>query len=107
MSLDVHLTLDGEEVYWANITHNLNQMADKAGIYEALWHPENIIGVKKAIDIIPIVEAGLHKLVSQPSYFKQFDAPNGWGTYKDFVPWVIDYLEALKNHPEADVYTST
>ncbi len=28
------------EVYSANITHNLGEMADKAGIYYALWRPE-------------------------------------------------------------------
>ena len=28
-----------EELFWANITHNLGKMADKAGIYEACWRP--------------------------------------------------------------------
>jgi hypothetical protein len=39
------------EVYSANITHNLGKMADEAGVYEALWRPEEI-GVKTAFDLI-------------------------------------------------------
>ena len=30
------------EVYSANITHNLNTMADEAGIYKHLWRPDEI-----------------------------------------------------------------
>lgn len=29
-------------LYDANITHNLNRMADEAGIYEHVWRPEEI-----------------------------------------------------------------
>ena len=63
MSLDVslyrkyHITYDGgkklEEredcVYDANITHNLGEMADKAGIYYALLRPKEIEKVKLKI----------------------------------------------------------
>lgn len=37
MSLDFYLTQDGKEVFHLNITHNLGQMADVAGIYKCLW----------------------------------------------------------------------
>ena len=53
MSLDVCLTRrrwisydagktyteENEEVFSANITNNLNKMANAAGIYDALWRP--------------------------------------------------------------------
>ena len=58
MSLDVHLTSltlvdktcphcgsryqEVEELFNANITHNLGEMARKAGIYHYLWRPEEI-----------------------------------------------------------------
>jgi hypothetical protein len=119
MSLDVHLnrkqylsydkgttyTEQYEEVYWANITHNLGEMADKAGIYKALWRPEEI-GAKYAKDIIETVEKGLADLKSRPEYFKQFNSPNGWGMYEHFVPFVEKYLEALKEYPEAEIHIS-
>lgn len=110
MSLDVYLideSLDQEdqEVYWANITHNLATMADHAGLYYALWRPEEIPATQSK-HIVNIVESGLKALKDKPEYFKQFNADNGWGLYKDFVPWVERYLEALKEYPEAIIETS-
>jgi signal transduction histidine kinase len=34
-------------LFVSNITHNLNIMADKAGIYQHLWRPEEI-GIKRS-----------------------------------------------------------
>ncbi len=56
-----------------------------------------------AKEIIEILEKGLKKLKSRPEYFKRFDSPNGWGTYKYFVPFVEKYLKACKEYPEAIV----
>jgi hypothetical protein len=80
-------------------------MAKEAGIYYALWRPEEK-GYKNAKDIIPILEDGLVKLKADPDYFKQFDAENGWGTYKHFVPVVKEYLEACKQYPSAEITVS-
>lgn len=139
MSLDVYLsrkrwisydegkthTEENEGVYSANITHNLGEMASKAGIYEALWRPHRLRseyavaegdyeaeyefedGVKiEASEIIPLLEKGLEDLKARPEYFKQFDSPNGWGLYVHFVPFVEKYLEACKEYPEAIVEVS-
>jgi hypothetical protein len=139
MSLDVYLlrerqisyddgtepTKETEILYDANITHNLNVMAEKAGIYEALWRPyqlkedynipegdnvgefnfeeENTVIAK---EIIPVIEKGLKDLKERPEYFEQFNSPNGWGMYHNFVPWVERYLEALKEYPKAKVEVS-
>lgn len=119
MSLDVslfrkyHISYDGgktleekeESVYDANITHNLGDMADKAGIYYALWQPEEI-GKSKAKDIIELLEKGLTDLKARPEYFEQFNSPNRWGMYENFVPFVEKYLEACKEYPETDIYVS-
>jgi hypothetical protein len=110
MSLDVYLEdptakYKTESLYWANITHNLGEMADKAGIYKALWRPEEI-GAKYAKDIIEVVEKGLADLKARPEYFEQFNSPNGWGMYEHFVPFVDKYLEALKEYPKAKIQVS-
>lgn len=106
MSLDVYLTaVRPTEVFSANITHNLNSMADAAGIYQACWRPEEI-GAKYASDIIPLLEKGLEDLKSRPEYFKQFNSPNGWGMYENFVPWVEKYLAACKENPDAEIQVS-
>ena len=139
MSLDVYLSRKmylsydkgvtyeekNDELFWANITHNLGKMADKAGIYEALWrpyylHPDcpkefsnhdeeyafEVAHPMLAKDIIQIVEKGYEDMKARPEYFKQFDSPNGWGLYIHFLPWVEKYLEACKTYPEAEISVS-
>ncbi len=106
MSLDFSLTrIQETEVFWKNITHNLGTMADKAGIYYALWRPEEK-GYKIASDIIPILEKGLADLKARPKYFEKFNASNGWGTYEHFVPWVEEVLEGCKEFPDAKISIS-
>lgn len=109
MSLDVYLTyqIDGNEieVYSANITHNLGKMANKAGIYEALWRPEEK-GWKKAGEIVPTLQKGLAKLKAYPALYKKYDAENGWGLYEHFVPFVEKYILACIKYPNAIIQVS-
>jgi len=95
-----HPCTDSVVVYSANITHNLNQMADKAGIYNAIWRPDRILA-QIANDIILPLQNGISELKQNPDYFKKFNARNNWGTYDDFVPWVEAYLQACINNPNA------
>jgi hypothetical protein len=97
--------LYGDELYSANITHNLNTMAEKADIYKALWRPDEI-GKEKAGELIELLEKGLSNLKTNPEYFKQFNSPNGWGMYEHFVPFVEKYLEACKLFPDATIEIS-
>ena len=106
MGLDVTLTkVMPTEIYSANITHNLNKMAEAAGIYEAVWRPEEH-GYTHAKDIIEILESGINKMKENPDYYKTFNAPNGWGTYGNFLPWLEKYLEACKKDPDAEIQVS-
>jgi hypothetical protein len=93
------------EVYSANITHNLNTMADKAGIYEALWRPEEINITKAAFLIVPL-RMGLERLKANPDEFKKYNPKNGWGTYEGLVQFVEKYLEACRNYPNAKIEVS-
>lgn len=111
MSLDVYLRTKpcehcgrSDEGYHANITHNLNKMADAAGIYGIVWHPEEN-GVTKAADLIDPLEAAIQDMKANPSKYREYDSPNGWGTYKHFVPWLEEYLEACRENPDAKVET--
>ena len=49
------------------------------------------------------IEEGLRLLKAEPERFKRFDSPNGWGTYKHFVPFVEKVLAACREYPDADV----
>ncbi len=138
MSLDVtlyrnyHISYDEgktlepkkEEVYSSNITHNLNRMADEAGLYEALWRPYMLKteidfgddysaeykfeeeNPSKAHELIAVIEKGLADLKAKPKHYEKFNSSNGWGMYEHFVPFVENYLNALKEFPDADVEVS-
>lgn len=107
MSLDFHLSAVREtEVFSRNITHNLNKMAAAAGIYQHLWHPEDI-GITKASELIEPLRAGLDRMKSDPAHFQTFDSPNGWGRYVHFVPFVEACLKACEENPDAAVHCST
>jgi hypothetical protein len=106
MSLDVHLTkVMPAEIYSDNITHNLNTMAGAAGLYEYLWRPDEF-NLTKAAQLIEPLTLGLARLKSDPTNFKKYDSPNGWGTYEHFVPFVEKYLAACIEHPDADISVS-
>ena len=100
-----HQRKTSETYYSANITHNLNKMAEAAGIYSALWRPDEI-KAEYAEDIIGVLETGLAKLKSDPKYYHQFDSPNGWGLYVHFVPFVEGILAACRAYPKAVIRVS-
>jgi hypothetical protein len=91
-----------DEVYSANITHNLNTMADAAGIYYHLWRPEEL-GITKASQLIEPLRTGLQLLQSDPERFKTYNPSNGWGSYEGLVSFVSKYLAACGQYPDADV----
>lgn len=100
-----HIHADAEEIYSANITHSLNRMADAAGFYRALWHPDEI-GISKAYQLTPFLTNGIVALESNPDLFKAFDGVNGWGTYEQFLPWLKTLLIACQENPNADLRVS-
>lgn len=109
MSLDfsLYVVVDGHEreLFEAGITHNLNKMAEAAGIYESLWRPDEI-NVTCARDIIDRLSLGLDKLKRDKEYYSKFNSPNGWGMYEHFVPFVENVLNACIKHPSALIHAS-
>ena len=106
MSLDVYLMNDsGVELYSRNITHNLGKMAQEAGIYKCLWRPEEI-GITHAKQMIDRLEKGVALLTTEKTRFEKFNSPNGWGMWEHFVPFCMDYLQACRDHPYAQVEVS-
>lgn len=106
MSLAVSLiATKPTRIYTANITHNLVPMAAAAGLYEALWRPEKI-GVAKALDLVPLLEAGLSKLRDAPDEFRKHNPSNGWGNYENLLTFVSEYLAACQANPDANIEVS-
>ena len=106
MSLDVYLReVRLTTIYDANITHNLNKMAEEAGIYKHLWRPEEI-DITKAQQLILPLREGLALLLSDPERFKKFDPENKWGDYSGLVDFVRSYLAACEENPDSEVSVS-
>lgn len=93
------------EVFWRNITHNVGRMAAEAGVYEALWRPDEK-GWTKAADLIPALRDGLAELQTFPDRYREFNPENGWGSYEGLVAFVAAYLGACETFPHADVRVS-
>jgi hypothetical protein len=107
MSLDITLINEprphcgnAPEPFSANITHNMTEMANAVGLYKPLWRPDEY-GIKTARDLIAPLEAGIEKL--KDTSYDRYNAENGWGTRKGFVPWLERLLDACKANPTATV----
>lgn len=118
MSLDVNLIIPAKSpcphcghqekeqwVFDANITHNLAGMAREAGIYYECWRPDEI-EITQASQLIEPLRAGIGLMKADPPRFEKHNNPNGWGLYKNFVPWLERYLAACEQYPEAHVSVS-
>jgi len=106
MSLDVNLfAVRTTSVFEYNITHNLNTMAEEAGIYKELWRPEEL-QITKAEQLIKPLTDGLALLIAEPERFKKLNPENGWGDYEGLVTFVSKYLEACNDYPDAEIEAS-
>ncbi|WP_315921098.1 hypothetical protein [Mesorhizobium sp. SP-1A] len=95
----------GGHLYEGNITHNLRDMADAAGIYKPLWRPDEV-GLRFARDLVAPLTKGLEVLRADPEHFKTFNPSNGWGNYEILVQFVEEYLLACKAFPSAEIEVS-
>lgn len=78
----------------ANITWNLRRMIEQATGLE--WVNEADNGL--CTQIMPAIYKGWAELKSNAAKYKQFEAPNGWGTVRDcaeFLFAIIKYWEQL------------
>lgn len=90
------------ELFHANITHNLGEMADAVDLYEPLWRPDEI-GITHARQLIEPLEIGLARLHSERDRLQAFNPVNGWGDYDGLVEFTSKYLIACRSFPDAEV----
>jgi hypothetical protein len=110
MSLDIALYFDetvtgGEQMYIGdgqNITHNLGNMWEAAGVYDALYESAG----QECGQFIPTLETGLADMKANPDKYKAFNAKNGWGLYEHAVPFLEKWIETCKKYPKAKIWVS-
>jgi hypothetical protein len=93
------------ELFSANITHNLTDMAEAVNLYDVLWRP-NENGFTWAHQIIDRLIFGIAELRSDPEKYSKYNASNGWGKYENFVPFCEKILAACQEHPKATIEVS-
>lgn len=84
MSYDISFKVkaEGVDAYFtvgecdANITWNVGEMIRKSTGLE--WKNEENNGL--CVDVIPHILKGYRELMNHPYKYKQYEAPNGWGT---------------------------
>jgi len=97
-----HVIETEEVVHEQNITHNLSTMASALGIYNHLWEPEEI-GIKTSDELIEPLRDAILFFEREPTYFRQFDSENGWGTCDQFYPWLKELLAACIEYPNCRI----
>lgn len=95
-----HTVEKSENLFQQNITHNLGEMAQHAGLYEYLWRPGDV-NIHRAADLIEPLQNGLYELESFPETYMKYNPSNGWGTYYNLVDFVKKYLSACCEFPGA------
>jgi hypothetical protein len=107
MSLDIYIECPRchQEMFSANITHNLTAMAEEAGIYGIVWRPEEN-GITQAGQFIEPLTKAIAEMKADPARFEKHNSPNGWGMFENFLPWLEELLAACKQRPEESVRAS-
>jgi hypothetical protein len=112
MSLDVDLMVtQPTSVYSGNITHNLGDMAQHVELsngltlYQVLWRPDEH-ELKFARDISDLLDEGWNILLVDPEKFKNYNPPNGWGSYDGLCNFVYKYRNACWDNPDAELRIS-
>lgn len=85
------------ELFEANITGNLHPMWELAGIEDVIYSKDTRI----ALDMIPLLEAGLQKMIDNPKEFVTLNPKNGWGSYDDAKSWLQKLIDACREYPKA------
>jgi hypothetical protein len=104
VSLDIALTHKGQTVWEGNITHNLGKMADRAGMYEAIWRPDEL--GYDAHDVLDDVRDGLHHMLTFREDHESLNPENGWGDYEALARFAFEYALALSKYPTAEIDVS-
>ena len=110
MSLDISLytsDTDGNEfeAWEKNITHNLTEMADKAGLYKVMWRPEEI-EVKNAKEAVPYLITGIKYMLDNKEALEKLNPENGWGSYEGLLNAATEYYQECKKRPSARIEVS-
>ena len=103
-------TIETDEFWHGNITHNLGRMAKEVQLaertkdgsfitlYDILWEGE--LTMKSKWLLVSLLSKAVHELDNKPTKYQMFNPENGWGTYEQLLQFTKDFLKAVINAPE-------
>ena len=81
---------------WISHSSNTGAMIKEVcGSYPSQWYG------KKCADMVPILEAAVNELRTNPDKYKQYEAGNGWGTVETTAGFLNNILKNCKAYPTA------
>lgn len=112
MSLDIDLRFEvdfggpnGPEtltVWESNITSNLIAMFEALEVRDLLWFKTGEIAGDSWKDL----DKAVRMLEAYPNRYREYNAPNGWGTVEDALRFLTEARDAFKHYPKATIYSS-
>ena len=107
MSYDISLKVkvEGIDKYvevadGGNITWNVRELIEQA----SGWEIDNEANNGLAEHIGVLIAKGIHELETNPEKYKEYEAPNGWGTVDGTLHFFRELLDACQEHPYAYVF---
>lgn len=101
MSLTVELHKNRKPVFRANVTGNIWQMWEVAGIRDTL----NSCRTTRAKDAVKKFRAALEMIKTNPAAFRQCEHPR-FGKIADAVQFLEEIIRGCEEHPNAWVWGS-
>lgn len=89
-------------IFETNMTHNLTGLWSFIKVYDALYMSDKEL----AGEHLGALEVGLDFMIEHEKECREFDAPNGWGTYDQALPWLQSVVEAFRRFPKATIRVS-
>lgn len=94
----------GNIVFNRSLTHNMLEMATHAGLYDAVWRPDNI-SATIALHLIEPLTMGLIELTVNKKIHETYTHPKG-GNIDMITKHVAMYLRACRENPTAKIVIS-
>ena len=94
-----HMRIDRPVLFDVNITHNLNEMASEAGLYQAMWRSHGA----RAGDLVSALVEGVAMLKREPNRFQAISPKNGRDDYDGLLRTALAFLQACRDNPDATV----
>lgn len=105
MSLDVYIKSKKKEEdrkWVANITHNMNKMAqkifvseNKETLYDYVWRPEELGREIDTKEMVKILTKGIYIMISKRKSLLRYEPENGWG---GLMIHFLSFLSNTKRH---------